>query len=479
MFAVVPPPLGALLGVVLVIGVTWALIVPPWQSPDETSHFAYAESLAERFALPGGPHRPPISADELLAIQADNTNLVAGSPDTVNPEWNAADYARYLARAARTRPSDSNGGGASSVSPNPPLYYLYADLAYWADVGGNPFDRLYAMQMWGVSLLIVTVVGAWLLAGEVLGRRRLAQLACAATVGFEPMETFLATSVTPDALLVALWTLALWLGARVIVRAAPQRDAVALGAITAAAILTKATSYALVPAVLFALLIGWLRRPQEERKAALRLLVPALLVLSVPVLAWVGLANALSRPAINAVPTGAGHRFNVRQFLSYVWQFYLPRLSFQAPSPAEQGAYFEIWIHEAWGAFGWLDVPMAGWVYPVIGWTCAVILVPAAALLTRFRDRERLSLTAFFALALVGLLGLIHLVDYQSIISTGYPLLQGRYLLPAVALFGLAVGFLVTRVPQRWRGPACGALVAALLLLQVLAFGAVLRTFYT
>lgn len=131
------------------------------------------------------------------------------------------------------------------------------------------------------------------------------------------------------------------------------------------------------------------------------------------------------------------------------------------------------------GDFGWLDVLMPNRVFNVIAWVWPFILIPAVALLTRFRDRLRVSLLTFFALGLLGLLGLVHLVDYQSIISTNSTLLQGRYALPVVALFGLAVGFVVSHLPQRLRTPACGALLAALLLLQVLALGTIARTYYT
>ncbi len=55
--AAVPAPLAAILVVVVVAGASWALIVPPFQSPDETAHFAYAQSLAERFAFPGDRRR--------------------------------------------------------------------------------------------------------------------------------------------------------------------------------------------------------------------------------------------------------------------------------------------------------------------------------------------------------------------------------------------------------------------------------------
>ncbi len=478
--AAVPPPLGALLGVVAILGVTWALIVPPEQSPDSTSHFAYAQSLAENFALPGNPRTPGLSTDHFQAVVADNVNQITSSPGQVKPDWSAADYARYLATVAHTHPSRSDGGGSNSETPNPPLYYLYADLAYWVDSGGDAFSRMYAMQIWGVSLLLLTVTGGWLLAGEVLGRRRLVQLACAAVVGLVPMETFLSTSITPDSLLVTLWTLGLWLGARVINRAARPGDAVALCAIMAAAILTKATSYALLPAVLFALVMGWWGRPKEERRAALRRLSPALLVLAVPVLAWVEFSRAQGRSPVDVIASGSGgNAFRPRPFLSYVWQFYLPRLPFLTPSLAESGGAFGIWVRQAWATFGWLDVPVVSWVYTVIGSICAVFLVSAAALLIRVRPRLRLGLLVFFALALVGLVALLHVTDYQTILSTGFPLLQGRYVLPVIGLFGLTVAFVVSRLPVRWRAPACGALLAGLLVLQVLSLGTVAETYYT
>jgi len=140
---------------------------------------------------------------------------------------------------------------------------------------------------------------------------------------------------------------------------------------------------------------------------------------------------------------------------------------------------YYFWIREGWGVFGWLDVVMPAWVYGVLVAISALIVFPALALLARFRDRLRLELAAFFALALVALLGLLHVSDYRSIIAGDGPLVQGRYLLPLVALLGLAVGLLLSRLPARWRPAAGGIVLAALLVLQVLALGTIARTYYT
>jgi 4-amino-4-deoxy-L-arabinose transferase-like glycosyltransferase len=475
----VPPPLAALAALVAIFGVTWALLVPPWQSPDEPQHFAYAESIAQRLALPGDKDRPAFSGAQRLADAAVGASRDAFYPQAAPPDWSAGDYSRYES-AARGNPSSSDGGGPNSASSNPPLYYLYADLAYGVASGGNAFDRLYAMRIWGVALLVLTIVAAWLLAGEVLGRRRLAQLTCGATAGLIPAETFTSTSVNPDALMVALWTLAMWLGARVITRGAPRRDAVALCGVTAAAVLTKATSYALVPAVLLALFLGWRRRPSAERRSGWSDLGIAGLVLALPVLGWVALATALGRPAVNAIQSGAHPRpFNVRQFLSYVWQFYLPRPSFLTRFRETAGLpLYDLWIREGWGVFGWRDVAMAQWIYGMLAGLSAIVGGSILALIARFRDRLRLDLLAFFGLALLALLAGLHVTDYRAIIAGQPAVIQGRYLLPLVALFGLAVGTLLTRLPRRWRGPACGTVLAGLLILQTLALASVARGYY-
>ena len=50
-----PGGLIALILIVVVVGLVWALLVPPWQTPDKVQHFAYAQDLAENFKLPPGP----------------------------------------------------------------------------------------------------------------------------------------------------------------------------------------------------------------------------------------------------------------------------------------------------------------------------------------------------------------------------------------------------------------------------------------
>jgi hypothetical protein len=201
------------------------------------------------------------------------------------------------------------------------------------------------------------------------------------------------------------------------------------------------------------------------------------------VLGWLGFAHAQGRPAFNQIQTTSSAKslpFNVRQFLSYVWQFYLPRFPGLTPFRTTPDLpIYDVWLKEGWGVFGWLELSMPGWVYAVLSVITGSVAVASAAIVARFRDRLRLELLTFFAVAVLSLLFGLHFEEYRSIIAHQGALLQGRYLLPLVGLFGLAVGLIVSRIPPRWRGAACGAVIMGLLLLQLLALAAVARRYYT
>ena len=72
--------------------------------------------------------------------------------------------------------------------------------------------------------------------------------------------------------------------------------------------------------------------------------------------------------------------------LSYVWQFYLPRLPFQDdfafPGPTRCRST-TIWLQGAWGSFGWLEVDFPPLVYDV--------LIAVTAIVVRRRRRDALA----------------------------------------------------------------------------------------
>jgi len=475
-----PAALLFLLVATFVLGGVWALTVPPFQAPDEFAHVAYVQSLAERGDLPGDGNRPLESTEQHLATGAANS-LQTAQQLLVKPEWSKRQENLWSAREDRLgEHARADGGGPNPASSNPPLSYLSMVVPYEAASGGDFFARLSAMRLASVLLLLVTVTAVWLLAGTVFGPRRPQQLAAAALAGLLPMMTFLSASVGPDSLLYALSALTLWLGARVILGNARVVDVVALCAVTGLAVLTKATAYALIPAVALAVLVGAWRAREGLRRVAVAGLV-ATAAFALVVTPWLVIARANDRPATGQLQGASpASDVNARELASYVWEYYLPRLPFQteyAPLGEWPQAY-ETWFKRAVGAFGWLEIRWPPAVYAgLLAVWLALIGGAAVALFRRRRTVDRL-LMAFFVLAVVSLLAGLHWSEYRIAESSGGLLSQGRYLFPLLPLAGLVPAAALLALPNRWRAPALGAFVGGLIVLQLFSIGLVATRFY-
>jgi 4-amino-4-deoxy-L-arabinose transferase-like glycosyltransferase len=484
----VPRPLALLLVAVAVLGASWALLLPPGQAPDEPAHIGYAQVLAEDFRLPDEKPGRTFSREQDLASLYANVNQTAQVLLT-KPEWSTLaedDWRSADARLPAGSRGDGGHSGAAGANParaNPPLYYLWESIPYLAASGGDFFDRLYAMRLWSVILLLVSTAATWLLIGELAGPRPVLQLAGAALVGLQPMAVFVSSSVNPDASLIACFALAFWLGARVLRRGLTLRDGVALGGVTALAIVTKGTGYALVPGVALVLGLGlWRLRPWP--RSALVAAGASGLALAIPVIAWLGLARALDRAAVNKVPgTGGGGAAVTGRphmgLLDYLWQFYLPKLPFQGNVPAiPKLPAYDIWIKTGWGAFGWLEVRFPNWVYPLLTLLTIALVAGAIALLARRRIRDDLPLVAFFAVVALALLAGLHWIEYRTINTEGETFNQGRYLLPLLPLLGASAAASLGLLPAGRRTQAAGALIGVLFVLQAFSLALIVGRFY-
>ena len=169
----------------------------------------------------------------------------------------------------------------------------------------------------------------------------------------------------------------------------------------------------------------------------------------------------------------------VRQFGSYLWQFYLPRLPSMdvSISPSyDIGELFDRFV----GGFGMLEAAFPIGVMRALKAAALVVAVMAVAgLIARRHDiRRRLDLVLVYAAAVIGYLALLHAVAFRSLLTSSDPVITGRYLLPLVVLYGLAIALAVAWLPRRWAPVAGGAAVSCVLLLQFAAMGVLFERFY-
>ena len=416
----------------------WALTTPAFHVPDEPQHIAYAQYLAETGKLPQPRPGAVFSPEEGVTFGAVRFNHVFGNP-TGRPPWQA-DEDRALLDALAKDPGRVPDGAFTNTTNNPPLYYALQVVPLKLADGGNFLDRLLAMRLVSVLLAGLTAAFVFLFLRELLPATPWVWPAGALVIAVQPLFGFVSGGVNNDAGIVAAGAAILWLVARVFRRGLDGRAAIGIGAALGLGLLMKATLAGLVPGLLVALAVV-LARSTGDRARTLRLAALAAATAALPVIAYVLLNQTVwDRPLWSGVPgsdaaTG-GRPAQIREFLSYVWQFYLPRLPFMVELQSGLPV-FNVWFKGLIGRYGWLDTTFPEWVYTVAVSLFGVVLALVARALWRARavvSRRGGELLTYLVLV-AGFLLLVGWAGYSGRIANGFIFEQTRYLLPLVALY--------------------------------------------
>jgi hypothetical protein len=103
------------------------------------------------------------------------------------------------------------------------------------------------------------------------------------------------------------------------------------------------------------------------------------------------------------------------------------------------------------------------------------------AVVVRWRQlRRSWPVTVVMLALLLGTIALLHYVSYRALLENGgrQPLIVGRYLLPMIPLFGLAIAFTAGALPRRWGALMGAAILAVGVLLSLTAMGLTMARYY-
>jgi hypothetical protein len=471
----IPAPLAILLAVASVQFVAWLVVLPALQAPDESAHFAYTQRLVET------GERPPLEGEgDLFSPELDAAWYGAGLGPLVGnlsarPYWTALDERLWRARD-RALGSDARDirTGPNSASRNPPVYYAFAGLAYAAATGGSFFDRFYAMRLANLPLYLLTIVMTWVLAGQLLGPARWPRTVAAGVVAVQPQFAFVAAGISPDPLLTAIWAVFLVLAVAAVMRGLSWGGASGMAALALGAVLTHPRGAPLAVLALLAAALGLRRRLGHMSARTLAVggaaVAAALAFVVVVLVAGAGVLDSTS-----------GAQFNVRQFASYLWQFYLPRLPFMNPSIGPEYGAQIAYVETFFGVFASLEVRWPPFVYDLLAVASVAGLAALCAVVIHARSRlvGRSDLVALLVAIPLTLVLALHFAAYRNLqINPSDPIIVGRYLFPLLPLFGAAVAVVVRALPERASAAAGTALLFTGALLGLSGLGMTAVRFY-
>jgi Predicted membrane protein (DUF2142) len=479
-----PRPLVALLAMATIQVVAWMLVLPPFQGPDEDAHFAYVQHLAETGGRPGSPTSGSrsFSTEHAEAMKWADLFVLRGVLGA-RPGWAEVEEQRWHEVEASLPEEASSDSDQNAAGNNPPLYYALETVPYHLAPGGSFFNRFYMTRVASAVFYVAAVAFMWLIASE-LFRPLWARTLATAIFGLHPKFAMVGALVNPDTLLVLIWTVFIYIGLRIVRHGPTMRRLIGVGATAAASLATHGRGVAIVPALVVLLGIAYLRWRPPLRQT----LLVAAIGLGIAT-AGLGLAGVFTTGVSGEDAAYGGvlgwvddPRFNIRQFLSYVWQFYLPKLGFMQPSIGVAGYGFnEVYIQSFYSGFSWLEIEYPRFAIDLLHVATMLLLLGLYTVAVRRLDAVKRSwpTTAFLLVTGLSMVALLHLSSYTTMLTNpGDPLLTGRYLFPLLSLLAIGVTVVVTALPRRISAFATGALVAAGIVLQLSGLGLAFVRFY-
>jgi 4-amino-4-deoxy-L-arabinose transferase-like glycosyltransferase len=468
--------------IALVNSAVWGFVVPPWQVPDEIAHFGYAQYLAEQGKPPPKAGVPQYSSEEWAALQATQFIYTIGKPQLRGVLTPAEQ--RALRQTIDENRNPTGGGGETSITDQPPLYYALSTIPYWLSPSSEIFARLAAMRLLSALLAAFTVLAVFMFLRELFPGTPWAWTAGALVAAFQPTFDFISAGVQGDNLLFCVSATLLWLLLRTYRRGLDGRLGTAIGLMTVVGALTKLNFIALIPGIALAMLLLVWRARGGDRRQLVRGSV-GMIALPIVIFGIYALVNAavwhrggptaggVTGATAGTISSGPGqqHVVSLVETLDYTWELYLPRLWFMHHQYFPKYPGWELWLNGVIGHFGWVDYTFPKWVYEYSRWIFWALSALGIVALVRVRRRLLPLVPIFvcFGVMGLGLLGAIGFAGLRYRVSTGTPFEQGRYLLPMLTFWGAFVVLAARGVGRRYAPALAGVLVVSSMTLALFA----------
>ncbi len=317
-----------LLFVLIIYGIVatlFAVRTPPWQAPDEPAHYNYAAQVARDGCC------PTIQVGDWDSAYLEQLKSGHFAPDLLG-EFDSIQYEDH----------------------QPPLYYLMQSVIHQLS-GGS----LTAMRLFSALLGAGIVACAYVIALILLPERTEVAVGTATLVGLIPQHVAILASVNNDSLagleigLALIGVLDYLRGGRV--------KAWHLGVLVGLGLLTKLSTLFLVGLVPVAILLKWWIENSGSRMRRVSSLLVAIATFALPVVVLGGIWSLHSIQAYGFPDVFGQRQHNVvvadqprtaDRITAIGWGDYLRQA-------------IETTFNSFWGQFGWMALPLPGWMYAV------------------------------------------------------------------------------------------------------------------
>lgn len=401
---------------------SWMILIPVWQYPDEQAHFAQVQDLAELGFVPNtGPDTSLeiTLSEKVLGTERDG---FGNNKYTYHPEYNieySDNLTGLLEREISNLPRSSRTDLVKRESThNPPLYYIWTSIFYRAFYKSDLLTRVYATRLASLLLFLPMIYISSRIGQLIFSKSKILPLVLTSFVAFKPMLVFVSTGVLPDVLTNLLFSTIIFLSLIVIRDGVNPRLLLITAIIIILGVLTRQQFLIVLPilaaAIMFKVII--------ERKLKIFLTFTALIG---------GLFSlGLIFPYLNYLPTlnlPEVGRPDITLLFSKDFVTYLK------PFLSETNNQTFAWY---WGVYRWLSLTLPPFVYQVIR---IIILISVAGIVLKIlkdllKKKVKSNINFYFLIVASLIYASVILIwDYYFRLNYNYPFgIQGRYFFPLI-----------------------------------------------
>jgi len=431
----------------LVRGILYASVIPPWQAPDEITHFEYISLLYQKRHLLQPEDASPLLQQEIISSMYEDRF------------WSYIPYPapEIMPSSLAEIPFVGRSSVLGRFSLAYPLSALFFGPVFYQDI----VTQLYAMRLVSVILGMLVVGMAFLTVRDLFPNDKFLLLTVPAWIVFLPQHTYIASSVSDGNLAELLVSILIYVVVVSFRRGLSPWRVVLMALLLPLSLLTKSTTAFILP---------WVG-------------------LAIPIYVWAGdrsipitkRAREGMVAVVAIVVSVAFHSAIRAQGLAYWRSGISALLSRQAQVSMDFSTvrlHATLLFESFWAYFGWVTVRMDSSLYALLGAASVVATLGVVTLLASGGREPRI--LEGWQRTVTCILGLCALLSttISFVGALGGP--QGRYLYPAIIAFSILFMLGIRRlVPSRYEKYLLSVSITSFFLFDALCvLGYILPFFY-
>jgi len=402
---------------------SWIILIPVWQYPDEQAHFAQVQDIAELGKVPISSLDTSYEialSEKILGTQRDG---FGNNKYTYHPEYKI-DYSEtktgLFEESIINLPISSRTSLVKQESTfNPPIYYLMSSVVYKLFYAGNLFVRIFAIRVMSALFFIGTILITYNISKIIFYKYHYLRLVLSLLVAFTPMLVYSSSGILPDSLVNLLFTIMIYIGLKILIKGLQKVYIALFIAITLIGIMTRQQFLISTPMILVALITRTILIKKEWKTL--------IIFFSLTITVFI-----ISTLFGTRIPIISSFRIHESTSLKFGELFSSSYISYLASSFSKFYRETFVWY---WGVYKWLSLTMPLTFYKII----KVLLLLASMgivvnTINNFR-RKKVDLAYMGFLVLCALLYSWILItwDYFFYRNNRYSFgIQGRYFFPLI-----------------------------------------------